>query len=114
MTWILLTVSCILLWGSTDILYKKALILVQTSNTVSTSYIQRELRIGYNKAASLIDRMEKECISKIPVVDKQKYILGIISTKDNISKSFIKRFLLSEISVSRFLCNRRSQSSVED
>lgn len=49
-----------------DILYKKALILVQTSNTVSTSYIQRELRIGYNKAASLIDRMEKECIISVP------------------------------------------------
>ena len=27
-------------------------------------------------------KMDKECISKIPVVDKQKHILGIISTKD--------------------------------
>jgi len=31
-------------------------------------------------------KMEKECISKIPVVDKQKHILGIISTKDIVAE----------------------------
>jgi S-DNA-T family DNA segregation ATPase FtsK/SpoIIIE len=32
----------------------------------STSYIQRRLQIGYNRAASLIERMEKEGIVGAP------------------------------------------------
>jgi S-DNA-T family DNA segregation ATPase FtsK/SpoIIIE len=41
-------------------LYRKAVQTVAESQKASTSYIQRQLRIGYNNAARLIERMEKE------------------------------------------------------
>ncbi len=41
-------------------LYRKAVQIVAESQKASTSYIQRQLRIGYNSAARLIERMEKE------------------------------------------------------
>ncbi|PWG03873.1 cell division protein FtsK [Sphingosinicella humi] len=41
-------------------LYKKAVQTVAESQKASTSYIQRQLRIGYNNAARLIERMERE------------------------------------------------------
>ncbi|MDR1693766.1 MAG: DNA translocase FtsK 4TM domain-containing protein [Lactobacillaceae bacterium] len=48
--------------GSDDDLYNQALAIVQRDKKASTSYIQRKLRIGYNRAASIIDRMEEEGI----------------------------------------------------
>ncbi len=41
-------------------LYDKAVALVLRDKKASTSYIQRRLQVGYNRAASLIERMEKE------------------------------------------------------
>jgi hypothetical protein len=41
-------------------LYDKAVAIVLRDKKVSTSYIQRRLQIGYNRAASIIERMEKE------------------------------------------------------
>jgi DNA segregation ATPase FtsK/SpoIIIE, S-DNA-T family len=41
-------------------LYRKAVQIVAESQKASTSYLQRQLRIGYNSAARLIERMEKE------------------------------------------------------
>lgn len=41
-------------------MYKKAIQVVAESQKASTSYIQRQLRIGYNNAARLIERMEKD------------------------------------------------------
>ncbi len=41
-------------------LYDQAVAVVLNDRKVSTSYIQRRLGIGYNRAASLIERMEKE------------------------------------------------------
>ena len=43
-------------------LYRKAIQTVAESQKASTSYIQRQLRIGYNSAARLIERMEKDGI----------------------------------------------------
>jgi DNA segregation ATPase FtsK/SpoIIIE, S-DNA-T family len=40
--------------------YDQAVAVVLRDGKVSTSYIQRRLGIGYNRAASLIERMEKE------------------------------------------------------
>jgi S-DNA-T family DNA segregation ATPase FtsK/SpoIIIE len=43
-------------------LYDQAVAVVTRDRKASTSYIQRRLQIGYNRAASLIERMEKEGI----------------------------------------------------
>ena len=41
-------------------LYDRAVAIVLHDRKCSTSYIQRRLSVGYNKAASLVERMEKE------------------------------------------------------
>jgi DNA segregation ATPase FtsK/SpoIIIE, S-DNA-T family len=41
-------------------LYQQAVQIVVRDRKASTSYIQRRLQIGYNRAASLMERMEKE------------------------------------------------------
>ena len=43
-------------------LYAQAVEIVRNDKKSSISYIQRRLRIGYNRAASLIDKMEEEGI----------------------------------------------------
>ena len=43
-------------------LYQQAVQVVLRDRKASTSYIQRRLQIGYNRAASLMERMEKEGI----------------------------------------------------
>ena len=52
--------------GSGDDLYDQAVAVVLRDKKVSTSYIQRRLQIGYNKAASLIERMETEGVISSP------------------------------------------------
>jgi len=47
--------------GSGD-LYDQAVAIVLRDKKASTSYIQRRLQIGYNRAASIMERMEKEGI----------------------------------------------------
>jgi len=41
-------------------LYEQAVAIVRRDREASTSYIQRRLQIGYNRAASLMERMEQE------------------------------------------------------
>ncbi|KCZ63540.1 DNA translocase FtsK [Hyphomonas atlantica] len=43
-----------------DDLYAQALAIVVRDQRASTSYLQRRLKIGYNKAAGVIDRLEEE------------------------------------------------------
>jgi DNA segregation ATPase FtsK/SpoIIIE, S-DNA-T family len=43
-----------------DALYDQAVAVVLRDRKVSTSYIQRKLGIGYNKAARLVEQMEEE------------------------------------------------------
>jgi S-DNA-T family DNA segregation ATPase FtsK/SpoIIIE len=40
--------------------YDRAVAIVLRDRKCSTSYIQRRLSVGYNKAASLVERMEEE------------------------------------------------------
>ena len=57
--------------GSDDDLYRQAVQIVQNDKKASISYVQRRLRIGYNRAASIIDRMEEE---------------GIVSAADHVGR----------------------------
>jgi S-DNA-T family DNA segregation ATPase FtsK/SpoIIIE len=43
-----------------DPVYDEALSLVARLEEVSVSKLQREMRLGYNKAAKIIERMERE------------------------------------------------------
>jgi len=48
--------------GGTNDLYQQAVGIVMRDRKASTSYIQRRLQIGYNRAASLMEKMELEGI----------------------------------------------------
>jgi S-DNA-T family DNA segregation ATPase FtsK/SpoIIIE len=48
--------------NSGDELYDKAVDIVLRERKASTSFIQRQLQLGYNKAANLVERMEREGI----------------------------------------------------
>jgi DNA segregation ATPase FtsK/SpoIIIE, S-DNA-T family len=43
-------------------LYQQAVTIVRRDRKASTSYIQRRLQIGYNRAATIMERMEEEGI----------------------------------------------------
>lgn len=44
--------------GESDPLYDRAVEIVLTDNRPSISYVQRQLGIGYNRAANLLEAME--------------------------------------------------------
>jgi S-DNA-T family DNA segregation ATPase FtsK/SpoIIIE len=69
--------------GSGDELYDKAVNVVLQDKKVSTSYIQRRLAIGYNKAASLIERMEKEGVISQANHSGKREILAGAGTEPN-------------------------------
>ncbi len=51
-----------LITENTDELYSKAVEIVVEQQKVSTSYIQRYLQIGYNRAARIVEKMEEDGI----------------------------------------------------
>jgi DNA segregation ATPase FtsK/SpoIIIE, S-DNA-T family len=58
-------------------LYDQALSIVLRHQKASTSYIQRRLQIGYNRAASLMERMEKEgVVGPATHAGKREILLG--------------------------------------
>jgi S-DNA-T family DNA segregation ATPase FtsK/SpoIIIE len=57
--------------ASDDALYDQAVAVVAKDRKCSTSYIQRKLGIGYNKAAKLVEQMEE---------------LGVVSTANHVGK----------------------------
>jgi S-DNA-T family DNA segregation ATPase FtsK/SpoIIIE len=61
---------------SEDELFKQAVQLIQQEGKASTSFVQRCLKIGYNRAANIIEQMEKEgLISKPNHVGKREILM---------------------------------------
>lgn len=58
-----------------DSLYDKAVAVVLRDRKVSTSYLQRRLSIGYNRAADLVERMEAEGLISPPNKTAKREIL---------------------------------------
>ena len=52
--------------NSGDELFDKAVNIVSQTRKVSTSFLQRQLKLGYNRAADLVDRMEREGMISAP------------------------------------------------
>lgn len=52
--------------SSGDALYDKAVAVVLRDRKASISYVQRRLQIGYNRAATLIERMEEDGVISAP------------------------------------------------
>ena len=52
--------------GSGDDLYDQAVAIVARDRKASTSYVQRRLQIGYNRAARIIEKMEEEGVVSAP------------------------------------------------
>ncbi|MGB9735125.1 MAG: DNA translocase FtsK 4TM domain-containing protein [bacterium] len=58
----------------TDELYDRAIEIIKENGSASISLLQRRLRIGYNRAARMVEKMEKD---------------GIISRSENVAKGTI-------------------------
>ena len=62
--------------GDKDELYEAALDIIKLDKKASTSYLQRKLQIGYNRAARIIDMMESEgVVSKANHVGKREILI---------------------------------------
>ena len=60
---------------NSDELYDEALNIVKSEGKASTSFLQRKLQIGYNRAARIIDIMEeKGVVSKANHVGKREVL----------------------------------------
>ncbi len=60
-----------------DELYREAVAIVLNEGKASTSFVQRRLQIGYNRAARLVERMELEgLVSKADRVGRREVLTG--------------------------------------
>jgi S-DNA-T family DNA segregation ATPase FtsK/SpoIIIE len=61
--------------GDKDALYQQALEIIRSEGKASTSFLQRKLQIGYNRAARIIDMMEADgIVSKANHVGKREVL----------------------------------------
>jgi S-DNA-T family DNA segregation ATPase FtsK/SpoIIIE len=69
--------------GSGDQLYDQAVALVTRERKCSTSFIQRHLQIGYNRAARIVEQMEREgVVSTANHVGKREVLARSIDARD--------------------------------
>ena len=61
--------------GKKDDLYAQAVEIVKRDKKPTISYLQRRLGIGYNKAATLVERMEADGILSAPDANNKRHIL---------------------------------------
>jgi S-DNA-T family DNA segregation ATPase FtsK/SpoIIIE len=60
-----------------DDMYDKAVYIVTTTRNASISWVQRQLRIGYNRAARLVEEMEKQGVVSPPDhTNKREVLVG--------------------------------------
>ena len=63
--------------AAADELFDRAVALVVREQRASTSFLQRRLAIGYNRAADLMERMEREgLVGPASPVGKREILLG--------------------------------------
>jgi S-DNA-T family DNA segregation ATPase FtsK/SpoIIIE len=60
---------------SDDDMYDKAVYVVTTTRNASISWVQRQLRIGYNRAARLVEEMEKQGVVSQPDHTNKREVL---------------------------------------
>ena len=60
---------------SDDDMYDKAVYIVTTTRNASISWVQRQLRIGYNRAARLVEEMEKQGVVSQPDHTNKREVL---------------------------------------
>ena len=65
--------------GEEDELYETAIKIIKTEKKASTSFLQRKLQIGYNRAARIIEKMEGN---------------GLVSKANHVGKREVCNFLL--------------------
>jgi S-DNA-T family DNA segregation ATPase FtsK/SpoIIIE len=59
-----------------DELYKQAIEIIQAEGKVSISFVQRYLKIGYNRAANIIEQMERDgLVSKANSMGKREILM---------------------------------------
>jgi len=63
-------------------LYGRAVAIVLRDKKCSTSYIQRRLSVGYNKAASLVERMEREGLVAAANHAGKREILAVVDDSE--------------------------------
>jgi S-DNA-T family DNA segregation ATPase FtsK/SpoIIIE len=69
--------------SSGDELYDEAVALVTRERKCSTSFIQRHLQIGYNRAARIVEQMEREgVVSGANHVGKREVLARSIDDRD--------------------------------
>jgi DNA segregation ATPase FtsK/SpoIIIE, S-DNA-T family len=59
-----------------DDMYDKAVYIVTTTRNASISWVQRQLRIGYNRAARLVEEMEKQGVVSGPDHTNKREVLS--------------------------------------
>jgi S-DNA-T family DNA segregation ATPase FtsK/SpoIIIE len=64
-----------------DSLYEQALTIVRETNTASTTFLQRKLKIGYARAASLMDELEQKGIIGPQDGSRPRRVLSSSSSK---------------------------------
>ncbi len=63
--------------GGGEVLYDEAVALVARERKASTSFVQRHLQIGYNRAARIVERMETDgVISPADRVGRREVLIG--------------------------------------
>jgi len=72
--------------GESDDLYDQAVAIITRERKASTSFIQRHLQIGYNRAARIIERMEAEgVVSPANHVGKREVLARNIDDNERVN-----------------------------